>query len=236
MKKRLISLFLSLVLILSLFSFGVSAEELPDSSHTHTWVDSMYPSFDGEVGGFHVTVELKECSDCAAFLHNVNINGMVFRFVNARACLSLSGELQDFILSKIFLIYGQNATATKFEAGGGQPGTGGAGRYPSGYTSDGVPSVSTSGKPTLAIPHSEIELDFYSGSSYPSSYCSDSGRSLNTNIAKHVCVISGNKLVSTSYPKSTYNFSAGYARYSFTAPVDGYYRLVPITFSLSTTF
>ena len=134
-------------------------------------------------------------------------------------------------------LYEGSYKLVEFEAGGGSTSGGGAGRrYPSGYTSDGVPSVSTSGKPTLAIPHSEIELDFYSGNSYSYSYCSDSGRSLNINITKHVCVISGNKLVSTSYPKSTYNFSAGYARYSFTAPVDGYYRLVPITFSLSTTF
>lgn len=126
---------------------------------------------------------------------------------------------------------------SKFLAGGGSTRGGGAGRRDPlpGYSSDGVPSVSISGKPTLAIPHSEIELDFYSGNVYPNSYCSHSGRTLNTNIAKHVCVISGNKLVSTSYPKSSLNFSSGYARYYFKAPVDGYYRVVPFTFSLLTT-
>ena len=171
MKKRLISLFLSFVLIFSLFSLSVSAEELPDSSHTHTWVDSMYPSFDGVVGGFHVTVKLKECKNCKAFLHNVNINGMVFKFVNARACLSLSGELQDFVLSKIFLIYGKNATATKFEAGGGQPGTGGAGRYPSGYTSDGVANYTKDGlltwHPTLDVDINNDLVFYYNGSYRP---------------------------------------------------------------------
>ena len=231
MKKRLISLFLSFILILSLFSLSVSAEELPDSSHTHTWVDSMHPSFDGEVGGFHVTVKLKECENCRAFLHNVNINGMVFNFINARACYSLSGELQDFILSKIFLIYGKNATATKFEAGGGQPGTGGAGRYPSGYTSDGVPRVGTNGRLILACPHYQFDLNGYMTTlHYRCAHTSSYKPSDYTN----TCLVSGSSLISTyDFLSRDVTISGAYCWYRIDAPVAGYYRVVPFIGSVT---
>ena len=235
MVKKFVSVLCSLTVLIAMFSLPAFAEDILDvcpkcGKRTYeTWTDfeTSVPELN-----FPVAAKRRHCTSCDYTYYQWNCLGITGykEFDNG------TGKLfYDYLNDWINKTFGKNSTATKFKAGGGQPGTGGAGRYPSGYTSDGVPSVSTSGKPTLAIPHSEIKLSFYSGNVYPDSCCSHSGRALDGGIAKHVCVISGNKLVSTSYPKSTYNFSSGYARYSFKAPVDGYYRVVPFTFSLSTT-
>lgn len=235
MVKKFVSVLCSLTVLIAMFSLPAFAEDILDvcpkcGKRTYeTWTDfeTSVPELN-----FPVAAKRRHCTSCDYTYYQWNCLGITGykEFDNG------TGKLfYDYLNDWINKTFGKNSTATKFKAGGGQPGTGGAGRYPSGYTSDGVPSVSNSGKPTLAIPHSEIELDFSYGSSSPYSYCSHSGRALNTNIAKHVCVISGNKLVSTSYPKMICDFSTGYARYSFKAPVDGYYRVVPFTFSLSTT-
>ena len=239
MKKQIFSFLLSLVFLFSLLvtpALAASVEGDLMPNHDHDWKPCSISGFSASLYGFDIGVEVTQCSLCHWYKHTCTLFGLKLNYYSIIGFTDLRGELLTWVSNQIFEIFGPDATATKFEAGGGQPGTGGAGRYPSGYTSDGVPSVSTSGKPTLAIPHSEIELDFSSGNVYPNSYCSHSGRALNTNIAKHVCVISGNKLVSTSYPKTTQNFTRGYARYYFKAPVDGYYRVVPFTFSLLTTF
>ena len=232
MFKRSISLLCSFLIITLVFPFSAFA-----AGHTHTFGDNKRGlDMNSLPEGYSVPVTFYETpctSGCGYSQYSWTFCGASGYYVDKSGLDALT--VYSHYRSWFDGIYGKNSTATKFEAGGGQPGTGGAGRYPSGYTSDGVPSVSTSGKPTLAIPHSEIELDFSSGNVYPNSYCSHSGRALNTNIAKHVCVISGNKLVSTSYPKTTKNFTSGYARYYFKAPVDGYYRVVPFTFSLLTT-
>lgn len=236
MVKKFVSVLCSLTVLIAMFSLPAFAEDILDvcpkcGKRTYeTWTDfeTSVPELN-----FPVAAKRRHCTSCDYTYYQWNCLGITGykEFDNG------TGKLfYDYLNDWINKTFGKNSTATKFEAGGGQPGTGGAGRYPSGYTSDGVPSVSTSGKSILVIPHSEIELDFTSGGVYFYSYCSHSGRALDTNISKHVCVISGNKLVSTSYPKTSKVFMGGYARYSFTAPIDGYYRLVPITFSLLTTF
>lgn len=208
MFKRSISLLCSFLIITLVFPFSAFAE-----GHTHTFGDNKRGlDMNSLPEGYSVPVTFYETpctSGCGYSQYSWTFCGASGYYVDKSGLDALT--VYSHYRSWFDGIYGKNSTATKFEAGGGQPGTGGAGRYPSGYTSDGVPSVSTSGKPTLAIPHSEIELDFSSGNVYPNSYCSHSGRALNTNIAKHVCVISGNKLVSTSYPKTTKNFTSGYA-------------------------
>ena len=68
--------------------------------------------------------------------------------------------------------FGKNATAKKYETGGGSAGTGGVGRHPSGYADDtGTPSVNSSGAYTISAPLRLYPTRFNttSGSDYVSS-------------------------------------------------------------------
>ena len=110
-------------------------------------------------------------------------------------------------------IYGKNATASEWQAGGGSASPGGVGRHPAGYESDeGVPSISLDGYLVmLATPYG------LSDSPYVGGFFSDSSKFSGYGLLK------GESGSGTRTPLSR----GLYFCYSFTAPVDGIYFLSP---------
>ena len=144
MNKKIISLLLSFVLLLSV-ACPVAFADSDTATHTHTWVDTAV-SFDMEVCGLSVKINVKKCDGCGWYLHTANVVGFQFNYPSVHSLRALDGELIDALTSFVVRVLGQNATASKYETGGGSAGTGGAGRHPSGYLDDaGTPNVGSNG-------------------------------------------------------------------------------------------
>ena len=111
--------------------------------------------------------------------------------------------------------FGKNATAKKYETGGGSAGTGGVGRRPSGYVDDkGTPSFNVDGNLIFYVPITGWSVD----SSSKSCGIADTNNHLSFNDGQHVTGVfplrSGYK--GTEYFKAVAHF---------TAPVSGKYYL-----------
>ena len=149
MKKRIISLFLVLAVSLSMFCPLAFADD--SSTHEHDWSSGIISEFSDTVEGIPVSVSVKKCTKCNFYKHTYKFFGLSFDFYNVTA---YTGIVDDFLLDVTLHIssaLGKNATAKKYETGGGSAGTGGAGRNPSGYVNSnkGIPSVSSDGSYTL---------------------------------------------------------------------------------------
>lgn len=150
MNKKIISLLLSFVLLLSV-ACPVAFADSDTATHTHTWVDTAV-SFDMEVCGLSVKINVKKCDGCGWYLHTANVVGFQFNYPSVHSLRALDGELIDALTSFVVRVLGKNATAKKYETGGGSAGTGGVGRHPSGYTDTaGTPSISSAGVYTLTL-------------------------------------------------------------------------------------
>ena len=244
MFKRSISLLCSFLIITLIFPFSAFAE-----GHTHTFGDNKRGLDMGSLpDGYSVPVTFYETpctSGCGYSQYSWTFCGASGYYVDKSGLAALT--VYSHYRSWFDGIYGKNSTATKFEAGGGQPGTGGAGRYPSGYSSEGVSSVDKSGYRIISASHSYTGL--YSKSSNTLFVtCSHGSKTVPTQdgygYQKSTCLVSGNSIVSTFYFGTPRTWEPSYlprAYYSFVAPVDGYYRCLPFTvtrsyFSSSTTY
>lgn len=149
MKKRVFSLFLALVVTFSMVCPLVFADD--SSTHVHNWTSGVISGFSGTVEGIPVSVSVKKCTECNFYKHTYEFFGLSFDFYSVTA---YTGIVEDFLLDvslHIMNSLGKNATAKKYETGGGSAGTGGVGRNPSGYVNSnkGIPSVSSDGSYTL---------------------------------------------------------------------------------------
>ena len=152
MNKKIISLLLSFVLLLSV-ACPVAFTDSDTATHTHTWVDTAV-SFDMEVCGLSVKINVKKCDGCGWYLHTANVVGFQFNYPSVHSLRALDGELIDALTSFVVRVLGKNATAKKYETGGGSAGTGGVGRHPSGYQdSTGTPSINLDGVYIFALSH-----------------------------------------------------------------------------------
>ena len=149
MKKRVFSLFLALVVTFSMVCPLVFADD--SSTHVHNWTSGVISEFSDTVEGIPVSVSVKKCTECNFYKHTYKFFGLSFDFYSVTA---YTGIVDDFLLDvslHIMNALGKNATAKKYETGGGSAGTGGVGRNPSGYVNSnkGIPSVSSDGSYTL---------------------------------------------------------------------------------------
>ena len=149
MKKRVFSLFLALVVTFSMVCPLVFADD--SSTHVHNWTSGVISEFSDTVEGIPVSVSVKKCTECNFYKHTYKFFGLSFDFYSVTA---YTGIVDDFLLDvslHIMNALGKNATAKKYETGGGSAGTGGAGRNPSGYVNSnkGIPSVSSDGSYTI---------------------------------------------------------------------------------------
>lgn len=142
MFKRSISLLCSFLIITLVFPFSAFAE-----GHTHTFGDNKRGlDMNSLPEGYSVPVTFYETpctSGCGYSQYSWTFCGASGYYVDKSGLDALT--VYSHYRSWFDGIYGKNSTATKFEAGGGQPGTGGAGRYPSGYTSNGVANYNKDG-------------------------------------------------------------------------------------------
>ena len=143
MKKRIISLFLVLAVSLSMFCPLAFADD--SSTHEHDWSSGIISEFSDTVEGIPVSVSVKKCTKCNFYKHTYKFFGLSFDFYNVTA---YTGIVDDFLLDVTLHIssaLGKNATAKKYETGGGSAGTGGVGRHPSGYDDNNGALIGSSG-------------------------------------------------------------------------------------------
>ena len=111
--------------------------------------------------------------------------------------------------------FGKNATAKKYETGGGSAGTGGVGRRPSGYVDDkGTPSFNVDGNLIFYVPITGWSVD----SSSKSCGIADTNNHLSFNDGQHV---TGVFPLRSGYKDTEYFKAVAH----FTAPVSGKYYL-----------
>lgn len=201
MNKKIISLLLSFVLLLSV-ACPVAFADSDTATHTHTWVDTAV-SFDMEVCGLSVKINVKKCDGCGWYLHTANVVGFQFNYPSVHSLRALDGELIDALTSFVVRVLGQNATASKYETGGGSAGAGGVGRNPSGYSGTGVPTYNADGEYQITV--------YPSLSPYGSSYLEDYPADITYNTSYSSWNISGltvsGRAVGTSSDRVTMYFA-----------------------------
>ena len=215
MNKKIISLLLSFVLLLSV-ACPVAFADSDTATHTHTWVDTAV-SFDMEVCGLSVKINVKKCDGCGWYLHTANVVGFQFNYPSVHSLRALDGELIDALTSFVVRVLGKNASAKKYETGGGSAGTGGVGRRPSGYSENNTPNVTQAGVLHFYAP--VTGWDGVLSGSYTASFSA-------SNPTINYCVASANA-TGSKFPADWTGGGNRYVRVicAFTAPVSGTYRV-----------
>ena len=215
MNKKIISLLLSFVLLLSV-ACPVAFADSDTATHTHTWVDTAV-SFDMEVCGFSVKINVKKCDGCGWYLHTANVVGLQFSYPSVHSLRALDGELIDALTSFVVRALGSNANLKQYQPGGGSAGTGGVGRRPSGYSENNKPDVSNTG-----LLHFYAPVTGWTRSIYSVSKCAFWTSDRITDIEVPSANASG-----TVFPSSVSSGSYVMAVCAFTAPVSGTYSTLP---------
>ena len=130
-------------------------------------------------------------------------------------------ELITYWCNKYYEVFGKNATAKKYETGGGSAGTGGVGRNPSGYSGTGVPSVAANGEIQYTV-YPELGASQAEVAAYPTSFVASNG---NSGALLKVAVNGLTCNVTSAFTSSNYLNLSISCRYSFTTPVAGRYYL-----------
>ena len=215
MKKRVFSLFLALVVTFSMVCPLVFADD--SSTHVHNWTSGVISEFSDTVEGIPVSVSVKKCTECNFYKHTYKFFGLSFDFYSVTA---YTGIVDDFLLDvslHIMNALGKNATAKKYETGGGSAGTGGVGRRPSGYSENNKPDVSNTG-----LLHFYAPVTGWTRTQYSTSGC----RFWASNRITDLEVPSANA-TGTTFPSSISSESYVMAVCAFTAPVSGTYSTLP---------
>ena len=213
MKKRIISFFLVLAVSLSMFCPLAFADD--SSTHEHDWSSGIISEFSDTVEGIPVSVSVKKCTKCNFYKHTYKFFGLSFDFYNVTA---YTGIVEDFLLDVTLHIssaLGKNATAKKYETGGGSAGTGGVGRRPSGYSENNTPNVTQAGVLHFYAP--VTGWDGVLSGSYTASFSA-------SNPTIKYCVASANA-TGSQFPADWTGGGNRYVRVicAFTAPVSGTY-------------
>lgn len=146
MFKRILCVFCSVVMVFSMISPAVYADD-EIMNHEHNWVD--VPVFlKGEVFGMEYQVSIKHCTICNLYDHTISLAGYSYEYFAMTAAPGVEGVIQNLAIKLYCSIFGENATATKFTPGGGSTSGGGVGR-PKGYSVDGKAYVDSNGKSLL---------------------------------------------------------------------------------------
>ena len=226
MNKKIISLLLSFVLLLSV-ACPVAFADSDTATHTHTWVDTAV-SFDMEVCGISVKINVKKCDGCGWYLHTANVVGLQFSYPSVHSLRALDGELIDALTSFVVRALGSNANLKQYETGGGSAGTGGVGRRPSGYLDDaGTPTYNADGNLILLMSHdSSCAVAHYD---YLVWQCEHGTGTLSNSykgffdVTQTSCVIPFT--LSSDRVSSSKDFLSLKVKFRATAPVSGYYTV-----------
>ena len=226
MKKRLISLILTAVTLISVLCPMVHADDSTDfGTCSHDWQTPIVHGYSITIPNSDVSfgVEFQQCSKCHWYKHEASIFIVSATYYSPLAP-DLNGivpkELITYWCNKYYEVFGQNASAKQYETGGGSAGTGGAGRRPSGYADDsGTPTFNSSGQLQIVV-YPNIGFTFGNLQLYPDI-------SLDNTTKKYAFALNG---LNGSIRALTSNFSSCDGvdlcfEYQFIAPVSGRYYL-----------
>ena len=206
MKKRLISLIVAVVMLFSMLCPAAYADDETVSfdTCTHEWETPLRSGYSITIPGSDVSFSVKteQCKKCKWYKHVATIFIAEFTYyspLNVDANGLVPTELAAYWANVWYNNFGKNATATKFNPGGGSTSGGGVGRRPDGYADDnGTPTVSHDG-----------ELICYSSEAYISTQSGQYG-----GVYDHQ---------ETKYHVSKGGLLNWFGRFVFVAPVSGYY-------------
>ena len=221
MKKRVLALFLCLIMTFCMACPSAFADVEGDlmPNHTHDWKPCSIGGFTGEIQGITVGVEVTQCSDCGWYKHTCNFFGYKLNYYSIVGFTNLGGELATWVANNVYNILGKNASAKKYETGGGSAGTGGVGRRPSGYSENNTPNVTQAGQMHFYVP-----VTGWTRTIYSTTNC----RFWSSNRITDLEVPSANAS-GTVFPSNYSSDSYVIAVCAFTAPVSGTYSVLPGT-------
>lgn len=239
MFKRILCVFCSVVMIFSMISPAVYADD-EIMNHEHNWVD-VPVSLKGEVFGMEYQVSVKHCTICNLYDHTISLAGYSYEYFAMTAAPGVEGVIQNLAIKLYCSIFGENATATKFTPGGGSTSGGGVGR-PKGYADDnGTPSISSDGgiiwQPTWDdVLDCNFFLQFTSreygyGTEYNLQEMKNGSYNTSTSTYNKSFVFSGTQLtVSWNYTSYSYASNGVFSTtsgdkgvFKFKTPIRGYY-------------
>ena len=141
MRKRIFSIFLAVAMIFCIIPLSAYADE-----HQHTFENKHGYDLSNLPEGYSIPCKIYEspCSgECGYSLYSWDVFGLSGQFVDKTGTSGL--VVYQHYREWFEKIYGRNATASKYQTGGGSAGTGGAGRNPSGYDDNNGALIGSSG-------------------------------------------------------------------------------------------
>ena len=236
MVKKIVSFVTAFLMLCCMIPLAVFADDVLDvcpkcGERTYeTWQDfsTSVPDL-----GFPISIKRRHCTSCQYTYYDWNCMG----YTGYKDFDNGSGNLiADYLKEWKDNIFGKNATAKKYETGGGSAGTGGVGRHPSGYQdSTGTPSINLDGVYIFALSHDYTYARINAASKTSSStedskysfpvyrYCADS--TLKSTFDQGTITESGDS-VKYSVKFDEYEYSGYFGeRFKGVAPCDGQYSL-----------
>ena len=211
MRKRIFSIFLAVAMIFCIIPLSAYADE-----HQHTFENKHGYDLSNLPEGYSIPCKIYEspCSgECGYSLYSWEVFGLSGQFVDKTGTSGL--VVYQHYREWFEKLYGRNATASKYQTGGGSAGTGGVGRRPSGYVDDkGTPSFNVDGNLIFYVPITGWSVD----SSSKSCGIADTYIHSSFNDGQHV---TGVFPLRSGYKGKEYFKAVAY----FTAPVSGKYYL-----------
>ena len=221
MVKKIIAVATAILMLCCMVPLAAFADDVLDTcpkcgERTYeTWQDlsTSVPDL-----GFPISIKRRHCISCQYTYYDWNCMG----YTGYKEFDSGSGNLiVDYLKEWKDKTFGKNATAKKYETGGGSAGTGGVGRRPSGYSENNMPDVSNTG-----LLHFYVPVTGWTRTRYWSrdSEC----RFVESKYIKKLEVPSANAS-GTIFPSSFSSDSDIYVMpvCAFTAPVSGTYSTLP---------
>ena len=177
MRKRIFSIFLAVAMIFCIIPLSAYADE-----HQHTFENKHGYDLSNLPEGYSIPCKIYDspCSgECGYSLYSWDVFGLSGQFVDKTGTSGL--VVYQHYREWFEKIYGRNATASKYQTGGGSAGTGGVGRRPSGYVDDkGTPSFNVDGNLIFYVPITGWSVDSSSkscGIAYTNNHSSFNDRS-----------------------------------------------------------
>lgn len=225
MKERLLSLIFAIVALFSVLCPVVHADDSTSfSTCTHDWVKPIVHGYSISIPNSDVSfgVEFEQCSKCHWYKHDASlfiVNATYYSPFAPDVNGIVPKELITYWCNKYYEVFGKNATAKKYETGGGSAGTGGVGRRPSGYSQNNTPNVTQAGQMHFYAP-----VTGWTRAIYSTSNCSFWSSNRITDLEVPSANASG-----TVFPSNYSSDSYVIAVCAFTAPVSGTYSVLPGT-------
>ena len=215
MRKRIFSIFLAVAMIFCTIPLSAYADE-----HQHTFENKHGYDLSNLPEGYSIPCKIYESpcsSECGYSLYSWDVFGLSGQFVDKTGTSGL--VVYQHYREWFEKIYGRNATASKYQTGGGSAGTGGVGRRPSGYSQNNTPNVTQAGQMHFYAP-----VTGWTRAIYSTSNCSFWSSNRITDLEVPSANASG-----TAFPSNYSSDSYVIAVCAFTAPVSGTYSVLPGT-------